>query len=215
MHDADDGTMPVFEIGQPVRISRGLLTGVTGWVRQALCGGSCLLEIAPFASGVCCRISTDFLESNEGGQPPAQSDFDDGDKREPLPAEEVRREAPTRWVSLFSAGRSGNGDQTERCSWEMQMPLPPPIETLVLQRLKENDAYAPYFTSVRFQFLDGVLTLRGTIPTFHLKQMLQTSLRNLEGVKRIDNQVDVSGVTGLSSEPWTDLARDASTDHHD
>ena len=36
-------------------------------------------------------------------------------------------------------------------------------------------------------------------PSFYLKQVLQTLLRNLDGVKQIDNQVDVVTSTGLSS----------------
>ena len=39
------------------------------------------------------------------------------------------------------------------------------------------------------------------VPTFYLKQILQTWLRKLDSVKQIDNQVDVVSATGLSSEP--------------
>jgi len=43
--------------------------------------------------------------------------------------------------------------------------------------------------------------LRGRVPSFYLKQILQTWLRRLDGVEQIDNQVDVVSATGLSSEP--------------
>ena len=48
-------------------------------------------------------------------------------------------------------------------------------------------------------FDDGVLTLRGRVPSFYLKQMAQSVLANIEGVDRIDNRVDVVSPRGLSS----------------
>jgi osmotically-inducible protein OsmY len=48
-------------------------------------------------------------------------------------------------------------------------------------------------------FQNGVLTLRGRVPSFYLKQMAQSVLANLEGVDRIDNRVDVVNSRGLSS----------------
>ena len=48
-------------------------------------------------------------------------------------------------------------------------------------------------------FQNGVLTLRGRVPTFYLKQMAQSVLANIEGVDRIDNRVDVVSPRGLSS----------------
>jgi hypothetical protein len=37
------------------------------------------------------------------------------------------------------------------------------------------------------------------LPSFYLKQVLQTLLRDLDGVTRIANRVDVVSPTGLSS----------------
>lgn len=37
-----------------------------------------------------------------------------------------------------------------------------------------------------------ILTVRGSVPTFHLKQLLQCILKDIDGVGRIDNQVDVT-----------------------
>jgi hypothetical protein len=52
-----------------------------------------------------------------------------------------------------------------------------------------------------FEFVqsDDVLTVRGSVPSFYLKQMLQTMLMELRGVGRVDNQVDVVSSHGLSS----------------
>ena len=42
-----------------------------------------------------------------------------------------------------------------------------------------------------FDCRDEVLVVSGKVRTFYLKQMLQSALRGLDGVRRIDNQVMV------------------------
>ena len=42
-----------------------------------------------------------------------------------------------------------------------------------------------------FECNANVLVIRGCVPTFYLKQLLQDALKQLEGVQRIDNLVDV------------------------
>jgi hypothetical protein len=42
-----------------------------------------------------------------------------------------------------------------------------------------------------FQYEEDVLIVRGCVPTYYLKQILQSALKGLEGV-RIDNQVMVA-----------------------
>lgn len=51
----------------------------------------------------------------------------------------------------------------------------------------------------RFVQCDDVLTIQGRVPSFYLKQVLQSLLQNVGGVRRIDNQVDVVASNGLSS----------------
>ena len=46
--------------------------------------------------------------------------------------------------------------------------------------------------AIQFDEESCVLTVGGTVPSFYLKQLVQTVLRNLEGVSRIDNQVKVA-----------------------
>lgn len=62
-------------------------------------------------------------------------------------------------------------------------------------------SYAFHFNKVTWHYTDGTLTLRGLVSTFHLKQMLQTILRDITHVQRLVNDVDVVCATGLSSEP--------------
>ena len=38
---------------------------------------------------------------------------------------------------------------------------------------------------------EDVLVVRGAVPSFYLKQVLQTVLRDVDGVRQIDNQVTV------------------------
>ena len=75
----------------------------------------------------------------------------------------------------------------------------PPMEELASRRLAEDCSYAFCFTQVSFRYVQGVLILQGRVRSFYLKQVLQTLLRELEGVERIDNQVDVVSAAGLSS----------------
>ncbi len=56
-----------------------------------------------------------------------------------------------------------------------------------------------YFRDISFEFTDGVLTVHGCVPTFYLKQIIQTRLKELPGVDQIDNQIAVISSTGLSS----------------
>ena len=52
-----------------------------------------------------------------------------------------------------------------------------------------------------FEFVeyDQVLLVRGQVPSFYLKQVLQSVLRDVGGITRIENQVDVVCSDGLSS----------------
>ena len=52
------------------------------------------------------------------------------------------------------------------------------------------------FYPLRFlscSFRDGVLTIGGRLPSFHLKQIAQTIVLGLEGVHTIDNRIEVTG----------------------
>lgn len=53
--------------------------------------------------------------------------------------------------------------------------------------------------SIGIEFKEGRLVLMGHLPSFYLKQMLQTTLRGLAGVERIENRVIVVSSNGISS----------------
>src|SRR5690348_9431275 len=48
-----------------------------------------------------------------------------------------------------------------------------------------------------FDYHDDVLLVRGSVPTYYLKQLLQHALRELDGVRRVDNRVSVAAADGL------------------
>jgi osmotically-inducible protein OsmY len=57
-------------------------------------------------------------------------------------------------------------------------------------RLRSN----PYLAlkNVSCEYREGVLTLRGSLPSYYLKQMAQTAVARLDGVQRIVNEIEVN-----------------------
>jgi hypothetical protein len=62
------------------------------------------------------------------------------------------------------------------------------------QRARELLNRHPHFCGradrFKFENVDGILVVKGTVPTYYLKQLLQSALRKLDGL-RIDVRVDV------------------------
>jgi osmotically-inducible protein OsmY len=56
-----------------------------------------------------------------------------------------------------------------------------------------------YLKDISFHFAHGVLTLRGRVPTFYLKQIVLTAVKDLDRVECIDDRMDVVSASGLSS----------------
>ena len=69
-----------------------------------------------------------------------------------------------------------------------------------VQERLSSCSHSYYFNRVSWYYIRGTLTLEGCVPTYYMKQILQTMLRDIEHVERIANQVDVVSSTGLSSE---------------
>jgi osmotically-inducible protein OsmY len=63
------------------------------------------------------------------------------------------------------------------------------VEAGAQSRLRTSGYRQLYLVSCEFH--EGVLTLRGHVPTFHLKQIAQTLIRNLDGVEEINNRLEV------------------------
>ena len=51
----------------------------------------------------------------------------------------------------------------------------------------------------QYECCGDVLIVRGTVPTFYLKQLIQTALKGFEDVVRIHNQVTVTSWESIST----------------
>jgi osmotically-inducible protein OsmY len=60
-------------------------------------------------------------------------------------------------------------------------------------RVREGLTSSPYLAvrRVNVEEQEGVLTLSGRLPNFYLKQMAQSSVSKVEGVRSIINRIDV------------------------
>jgi osmotically-inducible protein OsmY len=65
------------------------------------------------------------------------------------------------------------------------------IEHDARERLLAARAYAFCFERIVIHYADGILTLRGQLPSYYLKQVLQTVLAGMQGVAQIHNRVEV------------------------
>ena len=63
----------------------------------------------------------------------------------------------------------------------------------------QNSHFHGRAESFQFVLRSDTLIVRGCVPSFYLKQVLQTVLMRIDGVRLIDNQVNVVACDGLSS----------------
>ena len=75
------------------------------------------------------------------------------------------------------------------------------VDEQAKQRVSEGCPYAYYFRGITYHYDDGVLTLRGRVPTYYLKQVLQQRLLSDLDEITVENKVDVVNSRGLSSTP--------------
>ena len=48
---------------------------------------------------------------------------------------------------------------------------------------------------IRLEYREGILFLRGRLPSFYQKQLAQETIRNLDGVQQIVNRIEVPPAT--------------------
>ena len=65
--------------------------------------------------------------------------------------------------------------------------------------LAEHPHFRGRVDAIEIVEFDQVLLVRGQLPSFHLKQILQSILRDVAGSRRIVDRVDVVSSDGLSS----------------
>ena len=66
----------------------------------------------------------------------------------------------------------------------------PAVQTEAQSRLRKSAYHELRLVSCDFH--EGVLTLRGRISSFYLKQVAQTLVRELDGVEEINNRLEVA-----------------------
>ena len=59
------------------------------------------------------------------------------------------------------------------------------------QHLAHSDLFRGRLKLIQLDRADGRLVIHGRLPSFYLKQVLQTTLSEIDGVTEIDNQVEV------------------------
>ena len=74
----------------------------------------------------------------------------------------------------------------------------PTVARLAIRRLEQHHHFRGRAHTIDVTFDSGTLILSGRLPSFHLKQLLQEALREVEGVQRIENRVDVVCYNGTS-----------------
>ena len=67
------------------------------------------------------------------------------------------------------------------------------------KRLEEHQHFHGRSHLFQIYQVGDVLTVRGKVPCFYLRRLLQKVLRGIEGVRSINNEVDVVSSRGLSS----------------
>lgn len=63
------------------------------------------------------------------------------------------------------------------------------IVEMAAERLRAKDYR--FSRCVTCEYREGVLILRGSVPTYYLKQLAQTAVDGTPGVLQIDNRIDV------------------------
>jgi osmotically-inducible protein OsmY len=91
----------------------------------------------------------------------------------------------------FVSPREGTmGALTSACA-EPATPIPTQANLMDLaQRCWRSNPYLA-LKNISCDLVDGVLVLWGCLPTYYLKQIAQEVVAHLEGVERIDNQIQV------------------------
>jgi hypothetical protein len=88
------------------------------------------------------------------------------------------------------------------------------VEASAREVLSAHCSFHGRAESFQLVLQDDVLIVRGAVPSFYLKQLVSGTLKGLNGVRQIENQVAVVSSCGLSSAPeesscWVALARAA------
>ncbi len=65
------------------------------------------------------------------------------------------------------------------------------LESEARRRLDAHHLFRGRSGTVQIEVAEGVLVLSGRLPSFYLKQALQTDLKQMSGIRQIVNRVEV------------------------
>lgn len=66
-----------------------------------------------------------------------------------------------------------------------------PIEQEAREIVSQHPHFRGREANFTYEYCEDVLIIRGRVPTYYLKQLLQTVLKDVSGVAYLDNQVEV------------------------
>jgi len=69
-----------------------------------------------------------------------------------------------------------------------------PVQAEAQSQLRKSGYYELHVVSCDFH--EGVLTLRGRVSSFHLKQVAQELMRQLDGAEEVNNRLEVVAPSG-------------------
>jgi hypothetical protein len=86
----------------------------------------------------------------------------------------------------------GFADTPGRAS-DLALPPRPAQSQVVVEGAEHRLRCNPYLAlkNVSCEYREGVLILRGCLPSYYLKQMAQTAVAQLDGVRQIVNEIEV------------------------
>lgn len=73
------------------------------------------------------------------------------------------------------------------------------LAAIARQRIEQHPCFRGRGETFEIEEHGGTITLWGRVPSFYLKQLAQEVLMGLDGIETVDNRVDVSSSSGLSS----------------
>ena len=94
---------------------------------------------------------------------------------------------------------SNDGQNSQGKSLNHRVVIDREIVSRAHERLSRHAHFRYHLRSIEMDCQEGQLHVEGQLPSFYLKQVLQTALEDVPGVERIHNRVTVVSATGLSS----------------
>jgi hypothetical protein len=67
------------------------------------------------------------------------------------------------------------------------------------QYLERHPHFRGRVKGVKIEQVGASLLLKGCLPTFYLKQLVQEAVRHVPGVQNVFNEIDVASANGVSS----------------